>query len=167
MAAHTAFIRADSDAKLRRAMNQNYRQIKDTVVVGQVVYYWQEKGAGILQKQKWRGPARVVAIDQDKDRDAVIWLAHGTSLLRCATNQVRPRFEDTGIPLISDPNAALKDLQELRVPRSSRMFTILSCRETKKMTATSSTPSMNLKNLESQVSHPRWMRACCRASWFL
>ena len=67
------FIRADSDAKLRRAMNQNYRQIKDTVVVGQVVYYWREKGAGILQKQKWRGPARVVAVEQDnKDRDAVI-----------------------------------------------------------------------------------------------
>ena len=62
LAAQTAFTRADSDAKLRRAMNQ---QIKDTVVVGQVVY-----------KQKWRGLARVVAIEQDnKDRDAVIWLA--------------------------------------------------------------------------------------------
>ena len=80
LAAQTAFIRTDSDAKLRRAMNQNYRQIKDTLVVGQVVYHWREKGAGILQKQKWRGPARVVATEQDnKDRDAVIWLAHGST----------------------------------------------------------------------------------------
>ncbi|CAJ1358550.1 unnamed protein product [Effrenium voratum] len=73
LAAQTAFIRADSDAKLRRAMNQNYRQIKDTVVVGQVVY-WREKG-------------------------------------------VRPRVEDTGIP----PNAALKDLQELRARSTTQL----------------------------------------------
>ena len=34
---------------------------------------------------------------------------------------MRPRVEDTGIPLISDPNAALKDLQELRA-RSTTQF---------------------------------------------
>ena len=114
LAAQMAFLKADSDARLRRAMNQNYRQIKDDVVIGQVVYYWREKGAGILQKQKWRGPARV-ATEKDSDyKDLVIWLAHGTSLLRCSPHQVRPRVEEMGIPLVADPNAALRDLQALR-----------------------------------------------------
>ncbi|CAJ1379598.1 unnamed protein product, partial [Effrenium voratum] len=113
---------ADGDARLRRAMNQNYRQIKDDVVIGQVVYYWREKGAGILQKQKWRGPARVVATEKDSDyKDLVIWLAHGTSLLRCSPHQVRPRVEETGIPLVADPNAALQDLQALRA-RSTTQY---------------------------------------------
>ncbi|CAJ1369328.1 unnamed protein product, partial [Effrenium voratum] len=91
LAAQIAFLKADSDARLRRAMNQNYRQIKDDVVIGQVVYYWREKGAGILQKQKWRGP-----------RD-----------LAGAWNITVEVFE-TGIPLVADPNAALRDLQALR-----------------------------------------------------
>ena len=43
-------------------MNQNYKQINDEVVVGQIVYYWREKGAGILQKQKWRGKRMKYAI---------------------------------------------------------------------------------------------------------
>ena len=122
LAAQMAFLKADSDARLRRAMNQNYRQIKDDVVIGQVVYYWREKGAGILQKQKWRGPARVVATEKDSDyKDLVIWLAHGTSLLRCSPHQVRPRVEETGIPLVADPNAALQDLQALRA-RSTTQY---------------------------------------------
>ncbi|CAJ1372215.1 unnamed protein product [Effrenium voratum] len=122
LAAQMAFLKANSDARLRRAMNQNYRQIKDDVVIGQVVYYCREKGAGILQKQKWRGPARVVATEKDSDyKDLVIWLAHGTSFLRCSPHQVRPRVEETGISLVADPNAALRDLQALRA-RSTTQY---------------------------------------------
>ena len=62
-AAQTPFICADSDAKLRRAMNQNYRQIKDT--------------------QEF-----LVAIEQG-NKNAT--LAHGTSSLRCATKRSSER----------------------------------------------------------------------------
>ena len=59
LAAQMAFLRADSDARLRRAMNQNYRQNKHTVVVGQKCYYWRVQGTGKLQKNKWRGPGQM------------------------------------------------------------------------------------------------------------
>ena len=61
VAAQHAWIKADSDAKLRRAMNKIYNEYKDEVQVGQLVWYWRKQGTSILQKAKWRGPARVVA----------------------------------------------------------------------------------------------------------
>ena len=58
-----AFIRADSDAKLRRAFTQKFVENRDEVVVGQRCWYWRDAGAGILRKARWRGPARVVAVE--------------------------------------------------------------------------------------------------------
>lgn len=37
--------------------------MKDMLVVGQKCWYCRVAGSGILQKAKWRGPARVVAIE--------------------------------------------------------------------------------------------------------
>ena len=122
VAAQHAWIKADSDAKLRRAMNKIYNEYKDEVQVGQLVWYWRKQGTSILQKAKWRGPARVVAKEADEaGRPLVIWLAHGTNLVRCAPHQVRPMVEDQGIPQAADPDAALRDLQDLRA-RSTTQF---------------------------------------------
>ena len=122
LAAQMAFLKADSDARLRRAMNQNYRQNKLDVVVGQRCFYWRIQGTGKLQKNKWRGPARCVAEERDDNgKQLVLWLCHGTSLLRCSPQQVRPAVEDIGKELPIDAKAALKDLKDIRA-RSTTQF---------------------------------------------
>lgn len=111
--AQMAWIKADSDAKLRRAFNQKFQDVKDLVVVGQKVWYWRAAGTGILKKSKWRGPARVVSIEE-QDSARILWLCHGTSLIRCGERQVKPMVSDTGITVPADHKAALRDLQELK-----------------------------------------------------
>ena len=114
-----AFIAADSDAKLRRAFNQKFAEMQEDLAIGQRVWYWR-KNLRRLQKSGWRGPARIVAIEEQPNVN-VYWLCHGTSLVRCGARQVRPMVEDTGMPAASDPKAALKDLQELKA-RSTTQF---------------------------------------------
>ena len=115
-AAQIAFLKADSDLHLRRVMNQNFRENPAaTPQVGQKVFYWRIQGTNIFQKNRWRGPARVVAVESnDSHKPVVLWLAHGTSLVRCAPHQVRPMVEDAGYNVPADPQAALADLQALR-----------------------------------------------------
>ena len=48
VAAAQAFIKADSDAKLRRAFN------KDELAIRQRCWYWRDAGAGILRRAWWR-----------------------------------------------------------------------------------------------------------------
>ena len=57
----------------------------------------------------------------DEGNQTILWLCHGTSLLRCAPHQVRPRVEDMGAVVPVDMKAALHDLQELRA-RSTTQF---------------------------------------------
>jgi hypothetical protein len=107
--AQKAWIQADSDAKLRRAMNKIFQETKDDVQIGQKVWFWRKAGSGILQKAKWRGPARVVAKEVNEDgKVLILWLTHGTSF-RCSPHQVRPMVEEQGSPNAADPDAALKD----------------------------------------------------------
>ena len=117
-----AFLKADSDAKLRRAMNQKFYDGKDKVLV-QRCWYWRIQGSGHLQKSKWRGPARCVAQELSNDGGKVVvqWLLHGTSLLRCSPAHVRPLVEDTRTSFPVNPVDALKDLEELRA-RSATQF---------------------------------------------
>ncbi len=51
----------------------------------------------------------------------VLWLVHGTSLLRCAPQDVRPMVEEARIAVGPNPEAALRDLEELRL-RSTTQF---------------------------------------------
>ena len=115
-----AFIAADTDAKLRRAFNQKFIEVKDDLVVGQQCWFWRNAGAGVLQKSRWRGPARIVAVEELEDVK-VFWLCHGTSLIRCSPRQVRPLVEETGVPAVPDRRAALRDLEELKA-RSTTQF---------------------------------------------
>ena len=120
MAAQVAWIRADSDAKLRRAFNQKFQDVKETLAVGQKCWYWRVAGSGILQKAKWRGAARVVAVE-DHEGTRVLWLCHGTSLIRCGERQVKPLVEETGTVVEVDRQAALQDLEMLKA-RSTTQF---------------------------------------------
>eukprot|EP00434_Breviolum_minutum_P039726 symbB.v1.2.035289.t1/scaffold4713.1/size41565/3 len=91
-----AFLKADSDAKLRRAMNQKYMERKQEVKIGQKCYYWRVQGSGNLKKNKWRGPGVCVACETAEESGKIVvqWLVHGTSLLRCAPQHVRPAVAD-------------------------------------------------------------------------
>ena len=120
VAAAQAFIKADSDAKLRRAFTQKFVENKEELAIGQRCWYWRDAGAGILRKARWRGPARVVAIEPVGDTQ-VLWLCHGTSLVRCSPRQVRPLVEESGAAVPADRDAALRDLEELKA-RSTTQF---------------------------------------------
>ena len=120
LSAQIAWIKADTDAKLRRAFNQKFIDVKETMVVGQRCWYWRVAGSGILHKAKWRGPARVVAIEE-QDSARIVWVCHGTSLIRCSERQVRPLVEETGTEVTVDHKAALRDLEELKA-RSTTQF---------------------------------------------
>lgn len=120
MSAQIAWIKADSDAKLRRAFNQKFQGVKETLAVGQRCWYWRIAGSGILQKAKWRGPARVVVVE-DHEGTRVLWLCHGTSLIRCNERQVKPLVEETGMVVEVDRQAALRDLEMLKA-RSTTQF---------------------------------------------
>ena len=121
--ARVAFLKADTDVKLRRAMNQKFYQLKGQVVIGQRVWYWRVQGSGHLTKSKWRGPARCVAIEKSEDdgKAVIIWLTHGSSLLRCSPNHVRSMVDETRMAAPANPAEALKALEELRV-RSTTQY---------------------------------------------
>ena len=108
--AQIAWLKADSDAKVRRAFNQKFQDIQYVLAVGHKCWYWRVAGSSILQKTKWRGPARVVAIEEHEG-SRVLWLCHGTSLIRCGKRQVRPMVEERGQAQPVDLKAALKDLE--------------------------------------------------------
>ena len=57
----------------------------------------------------------------DEGRPIVMWLVHGTSLIRRSPHQVRPLVEDTGYAKVADPQAAFDDLRDLRA-RSTTQF---------------------------------------------
>ena len=48
--ARMAFIKADSDARLRRALLRRHRTIKMPLVIGQKCFYWRDAGAPCLLK---------------------------------------------------------------------------------------------------------------------
>lgn len=122
LTAATSFLKAYTDAKLRRAMIQKFYESKDSVSVGQRCWYWRIQGSGHFQKSKWRGPGRCVASEFSPhgEKILVLWLLHGTSLLRCAPQHVRPTVEDTRVDVKPNPEAALNDLEELRLPSTTQ-----------------------------------------------
>ena len=123
-----AFLKADSDAKLRRAMNQKYMERKQEVKIGQKCYYWRVQGSGNLKKNKWRGPGVCVACETAEESGKIVvqWLVHGTSLLRCAPQHVRPAVADAESQVAHDPVSALKALEELRARSTTQYRDLLS-----------------------------------------
>ena len=88
------FLRADASAKLRRALLRRSRPQKDRLPIGHVVYYWREVQGQRLVKVRWHGPAHVVACEEhpETSRPLVYWIVHGTSLIRCAPEQLRSAY---------------------------------------------------------------------------
>ena len=96
-AAAEAFLRADASDRLRRALLRKFRSTQESVEVGQQCYYWREQGTRKLDKTKWHGPATVcMREDNEQGRPRLYWVTHGTSLIRCSGEQIRPLVEEIG-----------------------------------------------------------------------
>jgi len=65
MAARIAFVKADADQRIRRALLRRHRTLRMPLAVGQSCFFWREAGVPRLQKNRWRGPATVVMREDD------------------------------------------------------------------------------------------------------
>ena len=92
-AAKTALLQADTDQRLRRALLRRYAGDNIRLSVGQTCFYWRDAQQADLVKIRWRGPAKVLMVQNDEQGNAsVYWICHKTQLLRCAPHHVRPDF---------------------------------------------------------------------------
>jgi len=87
------FMGAEAKSILRIASLAKARQLTD-VKVSDIVYYWRRgKAATAKQRGTYRGPARVIAVElpegDNSNAVSIIWLAHGTQLIRAAPEHLR------------------------------------------------------------------------------
>ena len=95
-AAAIAFIKANNSRAVRTALMARGRPTRNEYFVGEYVYYWRKDGDPHLQKCHWRGPALVSMIEPSPSTPTprVYWLVHGTSLIRCVHEQLRPELPE-------------------------------------------------------------------------
>ena len=74
------------------------------------------------QMNKWRGPATVVMVEQDKKKVQTYWLVHGTSLIRCAQSHVRPVIDSEPEDLRVNLDEAKKALQKVNNRSTTQYF---------------------------------------------
>lgn len=73
-------------------MNQKFTGQLTIFHIGDLCYYYRDGPGGIGPKLKWKGPARVVMVEQldGGPHSTIYWILHGTSLLRTAPEHLRP-----------------------------------------------------------------------------
>ena len=81
--AQKAFIDADTDLKLRRALQHRARPSRGPFERNQWVMFWRA-GKGNLPGN-WHGPAKVVLTEGDQ----LVWVTHMSRLYRCAPEHLR------------------------------------------------------------------------------
>ena len=85
-----ATSQANNDDRLRRALLRRYTGLKHHLQTGDLCYYWRDA----VNNQKpgpkisWKGPATVVMTEHEPHE--VLWLVHGTTLLRASPEHVKP-----------------------------------------------------------------------------
>ena len=91
-AAANAVFSADVDTRLRRALNRKYTGQLAIFHLGDLCYYYRDGPGGIGPKLRWRGPARVIMVEQIEagPHSTIYWIVHGTNLLRAAPEHLRP-----------------------------------------------------------------------------
>ena len=98
--------KANNDDRLRRALLRQHTGNKAQFNTGDLCYYWrdapQQGHAG--PKILWRGPATIVMMEHQPHE--VLWLAHGTSLIRAAPEHVKPLLDS------SSPTATAAQVQQ-------------------------------------------------------
>ena len=81
-AARKAFLEADGDAKLRKALEHRTRPERGPFNAGDLVYFWRRHR--FENKHHWHGPAVVIGSQSSK-----VWIAQGTKVYRCCPEQLR------------------------------------------------------------------------------
>ena len=118
--AKTAIIQADTDRRLRRALLRRYAGTNQRLLPGQICHYWRDAQQNDLCKIRWRGPAKVVCVEEKDGMPYVYWLAHKTQLIRATPHHGRPEFnhlENTAIDNLEDANRVLQSLKSRGVTR--------------------------------------------------
>ena len=118
--AKTAILQAETDRKLRRALLRRYAGVNQRLLAGQRCFYWRDAQQHELCKIRWRGPAKVVCVEEKDGSPHVYWLAHKTQLIRAAPHHVRPDFtsiEDTAVENLKDATSTLQALKSRGVTR--------------------------------------------------
>ena len=93
--ARMIFLREDAKLRIQRAAHANIRRAQE-FETGQLVYFFRRgRGHGNRYESYWFGPAKVVCVEKTGDPErnqsagSVVWIVHGTTLYRCAPEQLR------------------------------------------------------------------------------
>ena len=89
--ATSCIARANNDDRLLRALlRRRYSGVKHSLQTGDLCYYWRD----VVNNQRpgpkisWKGPATVVMVEHEPHE--VLWLVHGTTMLRTSPEHVKP-----------------------------------------------------------------------------
>ena len=113
-----SIAQANNDDRLRRALLRRYSGMKHTFQTGDLCYYWRDAVNNQRPGPKicWKGPATIVMIEQEPHE--VLWIAHGTTLLRASPEHVKPvlpRDHDSTSITVGQPlERAQLSLQQIR-----------------------------------------------------
>ncbi|CAE7941930.1 unnamed protein product [Symbiodinium sp. KB8] len=85
--ARRAFLEADNSQAIRRATLRRSNPVRGPFEAGMWVLYWVKKSSpNRLAAGRWHGPAKVVC----REGSSIVWLAHGTNIIRAAPENLRP-----------------------------------------------------------------------------
>ena len=82
-AARRAFVDADAENKIRKALEHRTRPDRGPFEAGQLVFFWRK--SRFESKCHWHGPAVVIG----KSGQSKVWVAKGTKVYRCCPEQLR------------------------------------------------------------------------------
>ena len=94
----TAFLKANVSNAIRSSLLARSRPTRREYEVGEWAFYWRVlKDESKLEKVHWHGPGLVSlkepkANEENVVRDHVYWLVHGSAILRCTPELMRPEF---------------------------------------------------------------------------
>ncbi|CAE7225513.1 RE1 [Symbiodinium sp. CCMP2592] len=85
--ARQVFWEADNSQTIRRALLRRSNPARGPYKPGDWVLYWMRKGSpNRLAAGRWHGPARVIS----QEGQSITWISHGSIILRCAPENLRP-----------------------------------------------------------------------------
>ena len=85
--ARQVFWEADNSQSIRRALLRRSNPVRGPYKPGDWVLYWMKKSSpNRLAAGRWHGPARVIS----QEGQSITWISHGTIILRCAPENIRP-----------------------------------------------------------------------------
>ena len=87
-AARKAFLMADGEARVRKAMEHRTRPERGPFHEGQLVFFWRRNR--FENKHHWHGPGVVIG----KSGNSKVWIAKGTKVYRCCPEQLRTLSPD-------------------------------------------------------------------------